>query len=182
MVRWPGKIPAGKVSNGIMDHMDFLPTLVAAAGGPANLKERLKTGYQGYRVHLDGYNQLDLLLGQGKSKRKEIIYYEGTTLQAVRYGDWKAHFIVQNEGWFGPKEKLGAPLLFNLRRDPYEKAAEESGNYVEFLGKNMWAFGPAKRIVQQHLATFKDFPSRSDSAQSNAKEIEETVRQDKVGQ
>ncbi len=182
VVRWPGKIPAGQVSNGMMDHMDFLPTLVAAAGGPSNLKERLQTGYQGYRVHLDGYNQLDMLLGRGKSKRKEIIYYEGTTLQAVRYGDWKAHFIVQNEGWFGPKEKLGAPLLFNLRRDPYEKAADESGNYIEFLGKNMWAFGPAKRIVQQHLATFKDFPSRSDSAQSNAKEIEETVRQDKVGQ
>lgn len=72
----------------------------------------------GYRVHLDGYNQLDMLLGSADSKRKEVIYYEGPTLQAIRYGDWKAHFIVQNEGWFGAKEKLGAPLLFNLRRDP----------------------------------------------------------------
>ena len=182
VIRWPGTIPAGGVSNGIMDHMDFLPTLVAAAGGPGNLKEQLKAGYQGYRVHLDGYNQLDLLSGRGDSKRKEIIYYEGTTLQAVRYGDWKAHFIVQNEGWFGPKEKLGAPLLFNLRRDPYEKAADESGNYVEFLGKNMWAFGPAKRIVQKHLATFRNFPSRSESPRSNAKEIEERVMQDELGQ
>ncbi|MGB0599754.1 MAG: hypothetical protein ACPGLY_23975 [Rubripirellula sp.] len=72
----------------------------------------------GYRVHLDGYSQLDMLLGSADSKRKEVIYYEGPTLQAIRYGDWKAHFIVQNEGWFGAKEKLGAPLLFNLRRDP----------------------------------------------------------------
>ena len=182
VVRWPGKIPAGQVSNEIMDHMDFLPTLVAAAGGPDDLKERLLAGYDGYRVHLDGYNQLDLLLGKGGSKRKEIIYYEGTTLQAVRYADWKAHFIVQNEGWFGPKERLGAPLLFNLRRDPYEKAAEESGNYVEFLGKNMWAFGPAKRIVQQHLATFQAFPSRSESAHSNASEMGEKAREDTLGQ
>lgn len=182
VIRWPGKIPAGRVTNGIMDHMDFLPTLIAAAGGPADLKEELKQGFEGYKVHLDGYNQLDLLLGKGNSKRKEIVYYEGSTLQAVRYNDWKAHFIVQNEGWFGPKEKLGAPLLFNLRRDPYERAADESGNYIEFLGKNMWAFGPAKLILQQHLGTFKEFPARSESAQANSKEIEEQVQQDEVGQ
>jgi arylsulfatase len=165
-----------------MDHMDFLPTLIAAAGGPSDLKQQLLTGYQGYRVHLDGYNQLDMLLGSADSKRKEVIYYEGPTLQAIRYGDWKAHFIVQNEGWFGAKEKLGAPLLFNLRRDPYERAAEESGNYIEFLGKNMWAFGPAKRIIQGHLATFKDFPPRSESSQGNAEEIEERAGEVEVGQ
>ncbi|MCP4890488.1 MAG: arylsulfatase [Planctomycetaceae bacterium] len=182
VIRWPGKIPAGKVSNGIMDHMDFLPTLIAAAGGPSDLKQQLLTGYQGYRVHLDGYNQLDMLLGAADSKRKEVIYYEGPTLQAIRYGDWKAHFIVQNEGWFGAKEKLGAPLLFNLRRDPYERAAEESGNYIEFLGKNMWAFGPAKRIIQGHLATFKAFPPRSESSQGNAEEIEERAGEVEVGQ
>lgn len=182
IVRWPGKVPAGIVSNGIMDHMDFLPTLVAAAGGPADLKEKLKEGYGGYRVHLDGYNQLEMLTGKGDSKRNEIVFYEGPTLQAVRYRDWKAHFIVQNEGWFGPKEKLGAPLLFNLRRDPYERAAEESGNYIEFLGKNMWAFGPAKRIIQNHLATFKEFPSRSNSANANSAEMKERAGEDEVGQ
>lgn len=182
VVRWPGNVPAGTISNGIMDHMDFLPTLVAAAGGPTDLKSKLKQGYNGYRVHLDGYNQLDLLRGKGESSRNEIIYYEGTSLQAVRYKDWKAHFIVQNEGWFGPKEKLGAPLLFNLRRDPYERAAEESGHYIEFLGKNMWAFGPAKRIVQEHLATFQEFPSRSESSRANSSEIKERAGEDEVGQ
>lgn len=182
VVRWPARVPAGQVSNGVTDHMDFLPTLVAAAGGPDDLREELKSGYEGYRVHLDGYNQLDLMCGKGASNRKEVVYYEGTTLQAVRYKDWKAHFIVQNEGWFGPKERLGAPLLFNLRRDPFERAADESGHYIEFLGKNMWAFGPAKRIVQEHLATFKEFPSRSTSAGSNAEEIKEDVTSDQMGQ
>ena len=162
-----------------------MPTLLAAAG-VNDVKEQLLEGYKAgdknFKVHLDGYNQMETLLGKGESKRKEVIYYEGTTLQAVRYGDWKAHFIVQNEGWFGPKERLGAPLLFNLRRDPLERAAEESGHYIEFLGKNMWAFGPAKRIIQRHLATFKEFPSRSESAQSNAKEMGEKARQDEVGQ
>lgn len=182
VVRWPGHVPAGAVNNELFAGLDFLPTLVAAAGGPDDLPARLLDGYEGYKVHLDGYNQLDLLTGKGPSKRHEIIYYEGSTLQAVRYNDWKAHFIVQNEGWFGPKEKLGAPLLFNLRRDPFEKAAEESGNYMEFLGKKMWAFGPAKRIVQQHLATFQDFPSRRESASSNASEIGERASEDELGQ
>ena len=162
--------------------LDFFPTLVDAAGGPQDLPEQLRKGYAGYKVHLDGYNQLDLLTGKGPSRRNEIVYYEGATLQAVRYANWKAHFIIQKEGWFGPKLKLGAPLLFNLRQDPYEKAAAESGNYVEFLGKNMWAFGPAKRIVQSHLATFQTFPPRRVSARSNASEIKEQVREDTVGQ
>ena len=120
IVRWPGKVPTGVVSNEIVSGLDFLPTLVAAAGGPSDLPAKLREGHEGYKVHLDGYNQLDLFTGKGSSKRKEIIYYEGTTLQAIRYNDWKAHFVVQNEGWFGPKSKLGMPLLFNLRRDPYE--------------------------------------------------------------
>ena len=182
VVRWPGKIPAGVVNNEIVAGLDFLPTFVAAAGGPQDLPAKLREGYDGYKVHLDGFNQLDLLTGKGPSKRKEIIYYEGTTFQAIRYGNWKAHFIVQNEGWFGPKEKLGAPLLFNLRQDPYEKAAEESMNYGEFLGKKMWAFGPARRIAQRHLATFATFPPRTESARSNASEMKEELREDDVGQ
>lgn len=182
IVKWPGKIKAGTINNGIFDSMDWMPTLVEAAGGPKDLKEKLLIGYQGYKAHLDGYNQTELLTGSGISARKEIIYYEGTTLQAVRYGDWKAHFIVQNEGWFGSKEKLGAPLLFNLRRDPYEKAAEESGIYVEWLGKKMWAFGPAKKIVQEHLATFDEWPPISESAVSNKQNLQEQVEgEHKIG-
>jgi arylsulfatase len=151
-----------------MDAMDLVPTLVAAAGGPADLPARLLEGYNGHRAHLDGYNQTALLSGTGESARKEILYYERTTLQAVRYGNWKAHFVVQNHGWGGAKEALNAPLLFNLRQDPYERAAEESGMYVKWLGEKMWAFGPAKRIVQQHMATFRAWPSPAPSAPAAA--------------
>lgn len=182
IVRWPGKVQAGTIYNGIFDSMDWLPTLVGLSGGPQDIKEKLLEGYEGYKVHLDGYNQIDFLTENGASNRKEIIYYEGTTLQAVRHGDWKGHFIIQPEGWFGPKLKLGAPLLFNLRRDPYEKAAEESLMYGKWLGKKMWAFGPAKVIVQEHLATFTEWPPISEAAKANKENLKEHVYEgDKMG-
>ena len=160
IARWPGRFPAGKVFNGIFDGMDWLPTLVAAAGGPGDLREKLLEGHEGYKVHLDGYNQLSFLSGETPSQRKEIYYYSGPNLHAVRHGDWKVHFVVQNHGWSGPREELNAPLLFNLRRDPYEKAADESGMYTRWMGNKMWAFGPAKGIVQAHLGSLKAFPPR----------------------
>lgn len=158
LISWPGKIPAGTVNNGIFDGMDLLPTFVQAAGGPADLKERMLQGYQGYKAHLDGYNQMEMLTKNGPSSRREIFYYERDKLQAVRVGDWKAHFVVQNHGWSGPKEELNAPLLFNLRQDPFERAEEESGMYIRWMGEKMWAFGPAQAAVAKHLATFKDWP------------------------
>jgi arylsulfatase len=175
IVRWPGVVAPGTVNNEIFDSMDWLPTLVAAAGGPENLPELLLNEYGGYSAHLDGYNQTDLLAGSGPSGRQEIIYYEGTTLQAARYADWKAHFIVQRQGWFGPKETLGAPMLFNLRRDPYEKAADESGMYLRWLATKMWAFGPARRIVQRHLGTFAAWPPISAAAIANAENLREHI-------
>ena len=175
IIRWPGKVPEGKVLNGIFSGMDWMPTLVAAAGGPADLPAKLKEGYEGYTVHLDGYNQLPYLTGESAdSSRNEIIYYEGTSLQAVRYRDWKAHFVIQEHGWAGPKEERNAPLLVNLRRDPYEKVSEESGMYVNWMGKKMWAFGPAARLVQAHIATFSDFPPRG-KALDNQDHVEEQV-------
>ena len=172
IIRWPGKIPAGQVNNGIFDSMDWLPTLIAASGGSTDIgADLLKIAKP---IHLDGYNQLSFLQGKSKSKRAEIFYYNGTKLQAVRKGDWKAHFAVQNHGWSGPVDELNAPLLFNLRRDPYEKAADESGMYTKWMGKKMWAFGPAKTIVQQHLMSLQKFPPRGTSIQNQAK-IEEQV-------
>lgn len=179
LIKWPGKIKSGLVNNGIFDGKDWLPTLVAAAGGPADLKERILKGYEGHKAHLDGYNQMDMLLGKGGSNRKEIIYYERDQLQAVRYGDWKAHFVVQPNGWAGAKEKLNAPLLFNLRRDPYERADEESGMYTNWMGKKMWAFGPAQKIVKQHLATFKEWPPVTPV--SNVSDIERGMEMNESG-
>ncbi|MBE1297351.1 MAG: sulfatase-like hydrolase/transferase [Rhodobacteraceae bacterium] len=175
IIRWPGKIPEGQVLNGIFSGMDWMPTIVAAAGGPDDLPAELLEGYQGFNVHLDGYNQLPYLTGEtNESNRDEIIYYEGTDLQAVRYRDWKAHFVVQNHGWAGPKEERTAPLLINLRRDPYEKAAHESGMYVRWLGQKMWAFGPAFKLVREHLATFEAYPSRGASIANQAHVEEQT--------
>ena len=181
IVRWPGKVPSGTVNNGIFDGMDFLPTLVGAAGGPKNLKELLlsKEGYAGYRAHLDGYNQMATLLDPRiKSRRKEIIFYEGTDLQAVRYGQWKAHFVVQNEGWFGAKEELNASLLFNLRRDPYEKAAEESLTYMTWMGKKMWIFGPMQRLVEEHLASLEEWPPPGADHEVTAQRLRRTFLRD----
>ena len=151
LISWPG-------NNGIFDGMDLLPTFVEAAGGPSDIKERMLKGYKGFKAHLDGYNQMEMLTENGSSNRREIFYYERDKLQAVRVGDWKAHFIVQNQGWSGPKEELNAPLLFNLRQDPYERAEEESGMYLRWMGEKMWAFGPAQAAVAKHLATFKEWP------------------------
>ena len=120
---------------------------------------------------------MSFLKGQSDSNRNEIFYYAGATLQAVRYRDWKAHFVVQNHGWGGAKEHLNAPLLFNLRRDPYEKTAEESGMYTKWMGKKMWAFGPAKNLVVDHLTTLAQFPPRG-SSMANQAEIEKQVTED----
>jgi len=177
IARWPGHFPEGKVFNGIFDGMDWMPTFIAAAGGPQDLPKKLLAGYQGKKVHLDGYNQLSFLKGETDSNRQEIFYYAGPHLKAVRYSDWKAHFVVQNHGWAGPREELNAPLLFNLRRDPYEKTAEESGMYTKWMGKKMWAFGPAKNLVLQHLATLQEFPPRG-SAPANQAEIEKQASED----
>lgn len=100
------KIPAGKVHNGMFDGMDWLPTLVEAAGGPSDLKEQMLTGYEGYKAHLDGYNQMSMLTEQGPSNRKEIIYYERDRLQAVRVGDWKAHFVCKITAGADQKKSL----------------------------------------------------------------------------
>jgi arylsulfatase len=174
IIRWQGQVAGGGVETDIFDSMDWMPTLVAAAGGPDDLPAALLEGYEGYTVHLDGVNQLPLITGQGDSAREQIIYYEGTDLQAIRHGDWKAHFVVQEHGWAGPKEERNSPLLINLRRDPYEKAWEESGMYVRWAGDKMWAFGPAARIVRTHLGTFQDFPPRG-AAVGNEAHVEEQV-------
>src|SRR6187200_2492553 len=121
ILRWPGQVPAGKVENGIISGLDWLPTFVAAAGNP-NIGEELKKGKQlgdrTYKVHLDGYNQMDLITGKGPSKRQEIFYFTEGTLSAVRIGDYKYRFTDQPSGWLGATSKVDWPNLVNLRLDP----------------------------------------------------------------
>jgi len=142
MVRWPGHIKAGSVSNEIMHHMDWLPTLLAAAGDE-NIKENLKNGGvkaigRSYKVHLDGYNFLPHLTGQtDKGPRHEIFYFADTgELTALRYDDWKMIFLEQKEyntlrAWIEPWTPLRVPLITNLRRDPYERAHVTSNTYLD---------------------------------------------------
>jgi len=124
MIRWPGKVPAGKVENGIISGLDWFPTFMAATGNP-NIADELKKGKQlgdrTYKVHLDGYNQMDMITGKGPSNRQEIFYFGESTLGAVRYGDYKYRFIDQPNGWIGAKIHLDMPALTNLRLDPFER-------------------------------------------------------------
>ncbi|WP_310621226.1 arylsulfatase [Flexibacterium corallicola] len=160
IIRWPGHVPAGVVENGVFDATDWMPTLVAAAGGPSDLVSQLQLGYKDYKVHLDGYNQLDLITGKGKSARNEVFLYQGNDLQAIRFQDWKAHLIIQPEGWFGPKVKLEVPQMYNLRRDPWEKDVEESGMHVKWDMERVWMVVPFQLLINLHQQSFNNFPAR----------------------
>ncbi len=174
MVRWPGKIEAGAVSNDIMHHMDWLPTFLAAAGD-SDVKAQLKNGTKAmgrdYKVHLDGYNYLPYLTGQEeKGPRKEIFYFsDDGDLTALRYNDWKLIFMEQRavgtlKVWANPFTPLRMPLMFNLRRDPYERASITSNTYYDWVLDHAFALVPAQAYVGQFLETFKEFPPRQKAA------------------
>ena len=187
MVRWPGKIKAGSVSNEIMHHMDWLPTYMAAAGSP-DIKERLKKGGvksmgRKYKVHLDGYNFLPYLTGQEeKAPRREIFYFADTgELTALRYNDWKAIFLEQKEyttlrAWIEPWTVLRTPLLFNLRRDPYERAYRTSNTYYDWMIDRAYMFVPAQAYVANFLETFKEFPPRQKPASFSIDQVMEKLQ------
>ena len=175
MVRWPGRIEAGAVSNAIMHHMDWLPTLLAAAGTD-NIKDRLKEGGvrslgRRYKVHLDGYNFLPYLTGESDTgPRDEIFYFsDDGDLTAVRYRDWKLIFMEQRveatlQAWAEPFVPLRLPLIFNLRRDPYERSQLTSNTYYDWLIDRAYLLVPAQEYVGNFLATFEEFPPRQKAA------------------
>jgi arylsulfatase A-like enzyme len=169
MVRWPGHIQPGTVSNDIVSHLDWAPTLLAAAGIP-DIKEQLlkgmKIGDTTYKVHLDGYNLLPLLTGQTtQDPRKEFFYFnDDSDLVGLRYDNWKFVFAEQRaEGtlriWSEPFTTLRFPKLFNLRMDPYERADITSNTYYDWWMDHAFICVPAQKIVGQFLETFKEFPS-----------------------
>ena len=173
MVRWPGKIKAGSVSNEIIAMMDWLPTLVAAAGD-ADIKEKLlkghTTGGKTFKVHLDGYNFLPYMTGQAsKEPQGEFFYFtDDGSLSAFRYNDWKVMFSIQEahgfEVWVRPFTVLRVPRLFDLRRDPFEKADHESDFYTKFFIDHMFVMVPAQAYVAKFLQTFQEFPPRQKPA------------------
>jgi arylsulfatase len=186
MVRWPGNIEAGSISNEIMHHMDWLPTFVAAAGSD-DIKERLKDGGvraigRRYKVHLDGYNFLPFLTGETDSgPRDEIFYFsDDGDLTALRYKDWKAIFMEQRveatlQAWIEPFIPLRIPYIVNLRRDPYERAMVTSNTYYDWLLDHVFFLVPAQGYVAEFLATFQEFPPRQKAASFSLDQVMEKL-------
>jgi arylsulfatase len=179
ILRWKGKVPAGKVENGIMSGLDWLPTFVAAAGDP-NIIEELKAGKkigdQTYKVHLDGYNQLDFITGKSPSKRKEIVYFAETTIGAIRINDYKYRFIDQPSGWLGGTVKPDWPILVNLRLDPFERTGlGRSFNYANWYTYEFWRYVFVQDVVEQFAKSFIEFPPMQKGASFNLDNIKEQV-------
>jgi arylsulfatase len=169
LIRWPGIIKPGLVVNDVAAHEDMMTTLLAAAGEP-DVKSQLltgkKVGDKTYKVHLDGYNLMPALKGEGEWPRKEFLYWtDDGSLAAVRYNNWKVTFLKQNaEGlrvWQAPFETLRAPMLTNLRMDPFERAEHENAmGYQRWYMERMFMIAPAAAYVGQWLQSFREFPVR----------------------
>jgi arylsulfatase A-like enzyme len=168
VMRWPGVIKPGTEINDITSHEDLVPTLVAAAGEPT-VKEKLLTGYAAsgktFKVHLDGYDQRELLAGTGPSKRHEYFYWtDDGNLAGLRYNRWKLAFLEQrSEGldvWQDPLVVLRFPKLMDLRADPFERAQTDAGDYGRWRVEHAFAMVPAQAFVARHLATYRDYPPR----------------------
>ncbi|MBB95869.1 MAG: arylsulfatase [Rhodobacteraceae bacterium] len=189
MVRWPGKIAEGEVVNGIVHHMDWLPTFLAAAGNET-VKEDLLEGItvaevgggRDYKVHLDGYNLLPMLTGETKdSPREEIFYFtDDGDLAALRWNDWKITFLEQKawgtlRAWMEPLTPLRTPLIFNLRRDPYERGYRTSNTFYDWMLDRAYMLVPAQAYVGQFLATFQEFPPRQEAASFSLDKVMEKL-------
>jgi len=180
IVRWPGRVPSGKVENGLISGLDWFPTLVAAAGD-ANIVEELKKGQtlgeETYKVHLDGYNQMNLLSGRGPSTRNELFYFAEGTLGAIRIGDYKYRFIDQPSGWLGGTVKPDMPILVNLRLDPFERTGlTGSLEYMNWFIYEFWRFVLVQQEVAKYGATFIEFPPMQKGASFNLEAVKEQLQ------
>jgi len=183
LIRWPGKVPAGKVENSIMSGLDWFPTLVAAAGDPNITDELLKgkqLGDRKYKVHLDGYNQMDLITGKGPSKRQEIFYFTESNLSAVRINDFKYRFTDQPDGWLGSTQHLDWPILTNLRLDPFERTGMPSGAngslaFYNWFAYEFWRFVFVQQEVAKLAQTAIDFPPMQKGASFNLEAVKDQI-------
>jgi arylsulfatase len=187
MVRWPGKIKPGSVSNEIVSHLDWLPTFVAMAGD-SKVKDELLKGYTAggrtYKVHLDGDNLAPYLTGQAAKSPRESFFYinDDQQLTGLRYDNWKLVFMEQRTPgtmaiWANPFTDLRVPKIFNLRTDPYERADVTSNTYYDWLIDHAFVFVPAQQYVGQFLMTFKEYPQRQKAASFNLDEVMQKLRE-----
>ncbi|WP_413577590.1 arylsulfatase [Bdellovibrio sp. HCB290] len=185
VIRWPGKIKAGEISNEIVQHHDWLPTFLAAAGNET-IKEDLLNGHESagkkFKVHLDGFNLLPYLTGkEEKSPRSGFIYFsDDGDLVALRWQNWKMVFCEQRmKGtlalWAEPFTNLRIPKLFNLRTDPYERADVTSNTYWDWYMSKGYIIMAAQAIVAEFLKTFKEYPPRQKAASFTIDQIMEKM-------
>jgi len=189
IIRWPGKVNPRSVENGIFSGLDWFPTLVAAAGNPditGQLLKGVKLGDRKYKNHLDGYNQLDLLLGKGPSTRHEIFYFGGPNLGALRLDDFKFVFFQQPQGWPGEKVTTDMPTIINIRQDPFERTPSirsESmnnlgGGYMnDFMAREFWRFVLVQQKVAELAKTAIEFPPMQAPASFNIQAVKEKVEE-----
>jgi hypothetical protein len=187
MVRWPGKIKPGQISNEMVAHHDWLPTLLAIAGD-TQVKEKLlkghKVGDMNYKVHLDGDNLVPYLTGQAqKSPRESFLYFsDEQQLVAMRYDNWKLVFMEQQTPgtmfiWANPFTSLRLPKMYNLRTDPYERADITSNTYYDWVMDHAFQLVPVQAFVGQFLATFKEYPQRQKAASFNLDKVMEKLQE-----
>ena len=175
-VRWPGKFKAGSVVNGIVSHQDWLATFLAAAGEP-DIKDKLlkghKIGDRTYKVMIDGYDMLPYLKGETKESPRESFFYIGDDgdILAIRMGDWKVVLMEQRartlQCWFEPFIRLRAPKMFHLRRDPFERADENSNTYWDWIISHAYIVYMMQDVVAQQIKNFKLFRPRQKPASFN---------------
>jgi arylsulfatase A-like enzyme len=183
-MRWPGKIKAGTVLNGIGSHQDMLPTLLAAAGDP-DVSKKLSNGYKvgdkTFKVHIDGVNLLAYLTGQAKESPRTSYFYvsDDGGVMALRYGDWKLVFEEQRANstqvWAEPLVKLRLPLMFNLRRDPFERASFNSNVYYDWVISHAFLLYGAQAIVAAQIQNFVKYPPRQKAASFNLDSVMEQL-------
>lgn len=183
--RWPGKFEAGKVLNGIATHQEWLPTLLAAAGEP-DIKQKLLDGHEAagktFKVHIDGYNLMPYLLGETDQSPRDFFFYvnDDGALVAIRSGDWKVVFHEQRaktmQLWAEPFVELRVPKIFNLRRDPFERADENSNAYWEWHLDHVYMLYIAQNLVAQQIQSLVEYPPRQEPASFNLDGILENLQ------
>lgn len=178
IIRWPGKVPAGKIENSIMSGLDWFPTFVAIAGNPHITDDLLKgktiNGTQ-YKVHLDGYDQTNLIMGKGPSNRHEIFYFTENNLGAVRIDDYKYQFIDQPGGWLGTTVMLDWPLIYNLRLDPFERTSRAMGYGMDFFAHEFWRFVFVQQQVAKLGDSFVKYPPMQPGASFNLEAVKRQI-------
>jgi len=183
ILRWPGKVAAGKVENGIFSGLDWFPTFLAAAGNPTiadELRKGKQLGGTNYKVHLDGYNQMDLITGKGPSARHEIFYFTESTLAAVRVNDFKYRFTDQPNGWLGATVKVDWPILTNLRLDPFERTGMPTATggslfFKDWFVYEFWRFVFVQEVVGKLAQTALEFPPMQKGASFNLEQLKQEL-------